>query len=136
MAYLRTFQSVYPNFLIFHDHGKNAGEIILLGLKDDGKEALNILDERLAAKEKPPAALGRLMAGAGTSPQSIKDSLFRLESPASREDSTICSDNNQFMQYHSRLQDSQQALRADSENRKYLKEHTNNVLAERKLLLK
>jgi len=136
VAYLRTFQSVYPNFLIFHDHGKNAGEIILLGLKDDGKEALNILDERLAAKEKPPAALGRLMAGAGTSPQSIKDSLFRLESPASREDSTICSDNNQFMQYHSRLQDSQQALLADIENRKYLKEHTNNVLAERKLLLK
>lgn len=136
VAYLKTFQSVYPNFLIFHDHGKNAGEIILLGLKDDGKQSLNILDKKLAANEKPPAALGRLMAGAGTSPQAIKDSLFRLESPERVEDSPICSDNNQFMQYHSRLQDSEQALLADSENRKYLKEHTNNVLAERKLLLK
>ncbi|MBI5173810.1 MAG: hypothetical protein HY986_13060 [Candidatus Melainabacteria bacterium] len=136
VAYLKTFQLVYPNFLIFHDHGKNAGEIILLGLKGDGKQALNILDERLAAHEKPATALGRLMTGADISPQAIKDSLFRLESPQGREDSPICSDDNQFMQYHSRLQDSKQALLADSENRKYLKEHTNNVLAEKKLLLK
>lgn len=136
-AYLKTFQSVYPNFLIFHDHGKNAGEIILLGLKGDGKKALSTLNEKLSALQKSSvtegvrdAAAGLLLQEARSVPQEIQESLFRLKDEPKQDESPVLSDDKQFMQYHSRLQDTEQALLADSRNRKYLREHTNNVPAQ------
>lgn len=137
-AYLKTFHSVFPNLLIFHDHGKNAGEIILLGLKGDGKQALSILSDKLSALEKSSiherateaAAATMLLEVARSSPEEIKESLFRPKDYPGQEKPPVLSDDKQFMQYHSRLQDTEQALLADSRNRKYLKEHTNNVRTE------